>query len=179
MYNFALLVGKSSLKSSHRMQSKVVLEDWISVCANLILTESLWEVSQPGLSLPKYLRMKLFASFLANPAIFHRVSQRRLTSLPDSCRDVKRTRQFGSSLLWASLTNNSCLLWSASSKPSSTNKTLDWFPRINFLKFDFDSSSNSWGRSWSLMASQMSDLISWHLSSSSSSIIGNDSSQFS
>ena len=45
MYNFSLLVGKSSLKSSHRMQSKVL--DWISVCANLILTESLWQVSQP------------------------------------------------------------------------------------------------------------------------------------
>ena len=70
----------------------------------------------------------------------------------------------------------SSLQESASSKPSSTSRTLAWFSRINVKKFSFACSSIRSGRSWSFTASQMSDLISLHLSKSSTSIDGKDAS---
>ena len=177
MYNFVLMVGKSSLKSSHRMQSNAVLEglgiglqiwSWPNLCE-----KSLCQV----FLLAKVLVSKTFCVVFGESYYLPRSIKAAPYFL--SRREMKRTRQFGSRLLWANLMNNSCVLWSASPRPSSTNKTLDWFSVINLWKFDSDTSSISSGRTCSLMASRMSDLLSRHLSSSNRTIIGNDSSQFS
>ena len=68
------------------------------------------------------------------------------------------------------------LLVSASSSPSRTKRTLDWFSRMNLKKYSLAWVSISSGRIWSSIASQMSDLISWHLRSRSTSISGKDGS---
>ena len=120
--------------------------------------------------------MKLCASSVVNPTISHRVSQNRLNFTPTSCLDVRTMGHLENSLRSASFKYMASLLGSTSSKPSSTNKTLDSFSRMNLKKFSLHSLSTSSGRICSSIASQMLVSISWHLSSSSNSISGKDSS---
>ena len=70
----------------------------------------------------------------------------------------------------------SSLQESASSKPSSSSRTFAWFSWMYLKKFSLACLSISSGRSWSSIASQIPDLISLHLSKSSTSIDGKDAS---
>ena len=179
-YNWVLLVGKLPCKSSQRTQSKAVFRGFDIISRKSLDPEKgescFRSLRAKGLFFVKYLMMKVSASSVVNPTISHRVSQSRLIFTSASCLDVKTMRHLDNSLLSASFKYMGSLLGSASSKPSSTNKTLDWFSRMNLKKFSLDSLSTSSGRICSSIASQMLVSISWHLSSSSNSISGKDSS---
>ena len=189
MYNRVLLFGNTPSKSSHITHSKVVFNGFLvnpsrslvtpeltdrgkghTISISVLAKSSLWMFL-------KYFWMKLFASSFVNPTISHSVSQYLLTSLPVSWRAVRTMKQSESSLPWTRLKNIFRFLGSASSSPSRTKRTLDWFSRINLKKRFLAWSSISSGRSWSSIASQISDFISWHLRNSNTSISEKEESQ--
>ena len=158
-YSCVPLSGNIPSKSSHRRQRSTVFKGLSVNCLRFSSRFSLINsFSAKWASSLKYLTINSRASSLVKPSISSNLSQHSRTSIPTSCRAVTTMWHLCKIRPWITSLNAGNILVGNSSNPSSTSKMSGWLWRMNLKNSSLSSFVTSWGRSWSSMAFQRTDL---------------------